>query len=343
MKDKQRSSKYSLFFSVVFFIVLLVPVHKLDIMPSAIEKDFYGRTNLIQAATDFRVLLGDRVCNNVIVGKSNWLIYTGELSTDDYQNTIPISQKKLEEFQMNVDALKDSYAQQGITLLIVIAPNKNTIYSEYVPDELVVLDTKSRLDQLLDYMDQHGETKILDLRPALFQSKEEKLVYSRTDTHWNSYGAFIAYQEILSSLHADFPQLDAFPLTGFDEKELIGHQFDLSKVMNSSLFREDVVKLIAKNESNVLLRNVPIRGDVRSVIFSYNFEADLAPRAVVFHDSFFGSVNPFLREHFSQAVFVPHFTPVSDLNWVEEQKPDIVIIEFTERYIDDLLSMVNTK
>ncbi len=339
MKNNQLN--YSLFFVTAFFLTLLVPVHQLNLTPNTINENFYGRTELTQVATDFRVWLGDRVYNNAVIGKSGWLIYTGELSADDYQNTIPFSETDLEKFAKNLDALSNEYAQEDITLLVVIAPNKNTIYSEYVPDELVVLNDESRLDQLLHYMNEHGKTQILDLRPVLFEAKQENVVYHKTDTHWNSYGAFVAYQEIVSSLSADYSDIQALSFSDFSQKEVYDRQLDLTKIMGTSFIKEDVLNLIPKNESNVRIRYVDLQGVPRKLVFSSNPENNIFPSAVVFHDSFLDAVSPFLREHFSRAVFIPHYTPVSDLHWVDEQNPDIVIIEFTERYIDSLVDMIN--
>lgn len=342
--EEKNKFYYALFFCIIFFVLLLVPSHKLDFPIATIDESFYGRASLIEAATNFRVWLGDRVYKNVVIGKSGWLIYTGELSADDYQNVIPFSEKSLELFQENLDALNSRYAEQGITLLIVVTPNKNTIYSEYVPDELESLSGESRLDQLLRYMDEYGETQILDLRPVLFEAKNDQQVYYRTDTHWNSYGAFIAYQEIMFALNSSYPDLHPYPRSSFQIEDEYGLTKDLTRMIGTTLISEDISNLVPVNESGVIFRSVPVSGTLqRSLGFSSNSDNVDLPRAVIFHDSFFALVNPLLKEHFSRAIFVPYATVVFDLGWVDEQKPDIVIIEFTERYIGALSGIVETK
>ena len=342
MNEKIKKT-YNLFFVVAFFITLLIPIVRFNGSLKTVNDNFYGKTQLVQAVTNFRILLGDQVYNNAVTGKSGWLIFTGDLSSDDYQNIIPLSENKLEQFQKNLDSLAIRYKERGITLLVVIAPNKNTIYPEYVPDEIPVLNEESRLDQLLHYMDKYGNTKILDLRPSLVVAKKNSFVYYRTDTHWNSYGAFVAYQQIVSALSVSYPEMQPLGMSNYTINAIHNRRLDLSNMINTSLIMEDIIRLEPNFESEVLLRSVPIRANIqRDMNFSSNLEHPEYPTAIIFHDSFAESIMPFLQEHFSQAIFVPHATPVFDLGWVDEQKPDIVIIEFTERYIEDLIILVNT-
>jgi alginate O-acetyltransferase complex protein AlgJ len=342
MTKKTETSLYSLLFSSVFFILLLMPLQKFDLPLNSFDEGFYGRDKLLRLAANFRVLIGDQVYPRAVIGNDNWLVYTGELSADDYQNTIPFSEKELMRVQEALDTLNQKYAEQGITLLVVIAPNKNTIYPEYVPEEIAVLSNQSRLGQLMDYMSQYGKTEILDLRENLLDAKENDPVYYRTDTHWNAYGAYIAYQEVLDRLSFFHPELKAYPLSSFQQKEFFGQTRDLTEIMGTTLISEDVITLTHKPVNHVVEIVVPIQGSPRNLLFTSNVSETNLPSVVVFHDSFFVSVNPYLKEHFSNAVFIPHYTVVSDLGWVQDQKPDIVIIEYTERYIHSLIGLLAT-
>src|SRR5580700_382880 len=66
--------------------------------------------------------LGPEVNDRIIVGKEGWLFYS-----------------KDEKF----------LADRGIPFLVVIPPDKQTIYPEYLPDEFRGFPTPSRLDQLI--------------------------------------------------------------------------------------------------------------------------------------------------------------------------------------------------
>ena len=94
----------------------------------------------------------------------------------------------------------------GIPYLLIIPPNKDTIYPEFMPAAYNKLHSRSRLDQLLDYMKDHSSVVVLDIREDLFRAKQIEPVYDVTDSHWNSRGAFIAYQRIMQALSDGFPR-----------------------------------------------------------------------------------------------------------------------------------------
>jgi alginate O-acetyltransferase complex protein AlgJ len=341
MNSKNRfAGVYPFFFIIAFFGLLLLPVRDLNLDPRTIDQSFYGRERLITAVTDFRVLIGDRVFPKVLVGKDHWLVFTAENSIDDYQNDIPLTKKKLSEIQRGLDAVTAHFEEQGITLLVVVAPNKNTIYPELVPPEIPVIGNESRLDQIIDYLKQHGRTGILDLRPALLAAKRERQVYYATDTHWNDYGVFVAYQQIIDALQPDYPELKAHLLSDYRLVPPEGGNLDLANNIGSSLLTEMKVQLTPNFVSDVSFKELSLDNG-RTITFSFNPDPSL-PKAIVYHDSFFFRMIPILSENFSRVIYIPHYTGggIWNLSWVEEEKPDVVIVEFTERYIQDIPRLV---
>ena len=78
----------------------------------------------------------------------------------------------------------------GIKLIVLFAPNKEQIYSEYMPTYTVENEDK-REPRLIRYLQEKGIT-------ALYPSEALKAgdlyheTYYRYDTHWTPYGAYIA-------------------------------------------------------------------------------------------------------------------------------------------------------
>jgi len=134
----------------------------------------------------------------VLRGREDWLFWTGEGNIDDYQNAHPFSRADLEQIEGKLSAVQRRLAAQGIAFLVAPAPNKETIYPEMLPPEIVKIGKQSRLDQLLAYLEEkHSAVKVLDLRPVLLDNKAQHQLYYRTDTHWNDYGAYYAARNIL--------------------------------------------------------------------------------------------------------------------------------------------------
>lgn len=342
MKKFSFYDLYQWLFILVFFGILLVPLKTLNLDPNRINTDFYGRSRLISLVADLRLRIGDRVFPKSIVGEDGWLFFTAERNADFYQQVAPFSDEELQQMQKSLDIISAQYARKGITLLVVVPPSKHSIYPEYYPAEIGVLGNASRLDQLIAYLDAHADTQILDLRPALLAAKETQQVYYSLDTHWNLIGAFTAYQEIVDELGHTYPQLIPYNLSDFKISTSSPELLDIAQNVGLKNRREERIILTPKTERFASFREIQL--DSRKIMFSSTENEDL-PNAVIYYDSFFFTVNPFLAEHFNQAVFVQNFLGggLWSLSWVDDMKPDIVIVEFSERYIQDIPSLLRVE
>jgi len=334
MKDR-----YPFALIVIFLGMLLIPLRTLALDPNAIEESFYTRGRLINLTSNLRLKLGDRVFPKVIVGENGWLIFTGEGDIQDYQKAEAFTEAELAIFQTNLDALSANYAERGITLLVVVVPNKNTIYPERVPSQIGVIGTASRLEQVASYLQTHGHTQILDLRPALTAAKAEHEIYYATDTHWNGYGSYLAYSAILNELQKTFPKLAPRPVSNFKIVEREAETMDLAGNIGTTLLPESKIQFVPQYDQHTSYKTVNLGG--RRLMFSSNADEGL-PDLVMYYDSFFFTVNPMLGEHFHQGVFVQNYSGggIWNLSWVDERQPDIVIIEFSERYLEDLPAFI---
>lgn len=331
---------YSSIFSVLIFILLIsfISVPNLDL--SAVSKNFRWRMDLINLYTSFRLGTGDRIYNNVVVGKNGWLFFTGEVSILDYQNTGAIKPGRLARLQRNLDRLNRDLKEKGITLLVIVPPNKSTIYPQNMPEQIPVIGAQSRLDQFLEYMQLNGNTHILDLRPALIEASQSQAVYYKTDTHWNDIGAYYGYVETMSALTADYPVLAPRPLSDFKYTHTGDSVHDLPLSMGLSNYTEEDWLLLPNFEIQLSEEKDALR-DGRFIRTVTNANGEL-PRLLVFGDSFYGTLGRFIEPHFSRVKFIP-FTPIDgiwSLDWVEQEDPDIVIIEIAERSIDDTLPLL---
>jgi hypothetical protein len=99
-----------------------------------------------------------------------------------------------------VEAKRDWLAAHGIPYIFVIPPNKQTIYPEHMPENFLQARGRTRLDQLMAFMQAHSDVTILDLRQPLIEAKSQDPLYYLTDTHWNSLGALIGYGEIMRAV-----------------------------------------------------------------------------------------------------------------------------------------------
>jgi hypothetical protein len=333
-------ARYPFLLIIAFLVMLLIPLRTLAFDPNAIEESFYGRGRLINLISNLRLKLGDRVFPKVIAGENGWLIFTAEGDIQDYQKAEVFTEEELANFQTDLDALAALYAERNITLLVVVIPNKNTIYPERVPSQIQVIGSESRLEQLTAYLQAHGQTQILDLRPALTAAKAEHEIYYATDTHWNGRGSYLAYAAILNELHKSLPNLTPRSASDFRVVAREPETLDLAANIGTTLFPESKIQLVPQYDQHTSYKTVNLGG--RRLMFSYNADASL-PDLVIYYDSFFFTVHPLLGEHFHQALYIQNYSGggLWNLSWVDERQPDVVIIEFNERYLEDLPKFIS--
>jgi hypothetical protein len=306
-----------------------------------LEENFYPKNLLIENFNRIRLKLGDRVFNNVLVGKNGWMEFTADHNLDDYQNVQPLSRKSLKNMGRNIQSCYQYAQQQGITLLIVVPPNKASIYPDKLPDQIRPLSEKSRLDQLNEYLEGEGISKVLDLRSPLREARQQRDVYYQMGTHWNETGAYVAYVEIIKALAVDHPELVPYP-----DKFL---QFREDTASANSRGDKELARMIQANYIR-LEPNLFATRDLLEMVNQIDFPgatigyhritwipgSDL-PTLMMFHDSFgLAGLNGFLSLNFSKVSYIFRQASADFLNrkTIAMFAPDVVIYEVVERNLN---------
>jgi alginate O-acetyltransferase complex protein AlgJ len=274
----------------------------------------------------------------VVMGKDGWLYYAGEHIIEDYRCLKPFTDAELQAWTSVLERRQQWLQKRGIRYLFVVGPNEHTIYPEYLPSYITRVRDTSRLDQLLDYLKAHSTVPTVDLRPALLAGKAKERVYQKTDTHWNARGAFIAYQEMFKPIHEWFPMIQATPRDRFQDTVTTEAGGDLANMMGmTDVYQEEVLGLRPLDPRQARFTEWP--PEKRNALPSQPYmvqESEIPgsklPRLVLFHDSFGNALKPFVAEHFSRAVYAFN-AMIFDKSILDQEKPDLVIQEITERYL----------
>jgi alginate O-acetyltransferase complex protein AlgJ len=299
--------------------------------------NFGFRRSLVVGYSRALLALGVSPTPSVILGRSGWLFFAGDEALASYRAVQPFTEAELAAWQRRIEARRDWLAERGIHFLVVIAPNKETIYPEFMPVSLNRVRPVTRLDQLVTYMRAHSSVAMVDPRDALRSAKAEGIVYLRTDTHWNDVGAWLLHREILMGLRQWYPQLEPIAAGAFVPFIRKGWSGDLATMLGvDGRLSEDKLELAPRNGRAARVADPGARPEdsQRKLSAAERGEPSL-PRAVMFHDSFGLSLQPFLAESFSRIVFSSGPT-----NWrgnfdaalVERERPAVVIQEIAERF-----------
>lgn len=138
-------------------------------------------------------LLGTSVEEQVILGSDGWLYFSDTLP--DYMGQ-GMSDTELRYLANDLALMQEYIVSQGKHFIFTIAPNKNSIYSEHMPEYIENRHSESNAARVGAYLDAAG-VNYLDLLDIL--GNEENLYY-KTDTHWNSRGAALAADGLLNML-----------------------------------------------------------------------------------------------------------------------------------------------
>jgi hypothetical protein len=179
---------------------------------------------------------------------------------------------------------------------------------------------------------------ILDLRPALRAAKPQHRLYFKTDTHWNLAGANIAQYAIIEALTPLFPALrpayhpwDKLPWVerpGGDLAKLLGLQQELAESRPALQLADDRIACLQKHTAAA-----------NQAFFNFKDAAfeTLCPgrplNVLMLRDSFTVHLQPYLSQQFGRVFYLWRTFAGHQVffQYVQNEKPDIVIEQLTER------------
>jgi alginate O-acetyltransferase complex protein AlgJ len=312
---------------------------------SYLEKLFGFRKLLVrmQNILDVIFLSSSTMFDPVLVTPEKWLDLAKENNdlnvVEDFRGVDIYTQEQLDYWVKIYAARKQWLQARGIKYLLVVCPNKNTIYPDRIPSKYNQVHGFTRLDQLIGAIGAAG-IDMVDLRPTLKRERLTTKAYYDTDSHWTTFGALAGYREIIARLSKDFPGLEAKTLSDFKVVTQPGYLNSLASMLAlGNLFPEDRIGFEPKLGYRARTAEVSYHSQ-QYFQPSKILEVDdpSLPRTVVFRDSFAEELLPLLGEHFSRSVFIWPFPTdrkkvrFFDKDVIIKEKPDVVIEEFVERY-----------
>lgn len=278
--------------------------------------DFYANLNL---------------SNNVIAGKDGWLFLNSESDNFKYfQRAQKYTPDKLNKVKALIDKNIKFCQDNGIELIIIIPPNKSTIYPEYYNKYIRKTAGKDNYLILKDYLNKNLQNAhVVMPYDELMNEKENNTLYHKTDNHWNTFGAYTAYKSLekeIKKVNKEYALLDESRIKKC-EKDVV---YDLETLSNN-------VKSAGKKYESIHINgidNITLEPNNKTVIWHKGYGGEKAPNVLVINDSFMVELAPFISTGVSSLwhlwTYDADFSKVSDV--ILESKPDIIIWERLERY-----------
>ena len=338
----------SILFVAVFFIICVVPSvgfftfgpaeaganERLAAKPSITERDgslntdylselseyfkgrFFLRQEMISANNGVTAaLLASSAEEDVILGKNGWLYYSDTL--DDYTGTAALDDHELYMAAHNLHLMQQACGD----FLFTLAPNKNSLYPENMPN-LGAVNSHRDAQRLYELCDKLG-VNYLDLF-SVFEEEDETLYFAH-DSHWNSRGAALAADNILAAFGISSNYY------GGDFSQSQPHKGDLFEMLCPAGTDKETDPVYSP-AIELEYEGSGVRPDSINIVAHGSGEGTL----LAYRDSFGNNLYPYLAHSFETA----HFSRATAYDLTNLEGVDCVLIELVERNIDYLITNI---
>lgn len=288
-------------------------------------ENFGLKTTLVNNYIDFKsnTLKENPIPNRVVQGNEGWF-FLGNNNNNVLNNSFgndSFTKKELSNTINYLKGLKDYFDSKKIAFYVVIPPDKNKVYQEFLPYKLNQNPTK--LDVLKPLLKKNAGIDIIDLSIPLLDNKNKHLLYLKTDTHWNYYGAYCGYNYTIDIINKDF-LIKKVSLNEFELTNKIFNKGDLTKMINV-IVNEPLIAI--KKKIPTIAKAI---SSSKKTLHFKNKSQNL--KTILYRDSFTNAWIPFFNESFGEIIY--HKQHTIDKKEIENFKPDIIIFEVIERNID---------
>lgn len=136
--------------------------------------------------------------SEVIVGEDGWLFYSRAL--DDFLGTSVADETEVERMGAVVLMMQNYVESRGGEFIFFSAPNKMSVYGEYMPYYYIEDGGHGNYERLYSELVNAGVNTV-QLKNALSLKKADGVqLYHKLDSHWNNYGAAVAYEAVADKL-----------------------------------------------------------------------------------------------------------------------------------------------
>lgn len=282
----------------------------------------------IGANTALKKFSGRQEINGIYLGDDHY--YFQQFTDDSYSAARMVS-----VFQM----MDRFIQQQGVPATVMLVPSPGTVLADKLPDNAPYYDA----DLVFDAADRLLSCPVIDLRSCFEAAAEDTQLYYRTDHHWTSQGAYLAYEQYCAAQGID---------PGEYELERVSDSFYgtlYSRVLDSTAEPDAVYAPMELPEATITYEDGTVsetpydpdklkQKDQYSYFFGGNHgivtirtQAQNAGRLLVIKDSFANSFVPYLFGDYSEIIML-------DLRYFSGSVKDVI----TQNGITQMLFLYET-
>lgn len=277
---------------------------------------FAFRQELVTAWAGLNAALGTSTQEDILLGADGWLYFRDTL--DDYMGR-GMTDTELTMAAENLALMQESVIARGGQFLFTIAPNKNSLYPDNMPDYIPHQPETSNAARLPAALAEAGVAYADLFSP--FRARPEPLYFS-TDSHWTHRGAALAADTLLTALGRESHWFSgSFPVETPHKGDLYEMLYPAGTATESDALPEwDFTYDSDPNGGNAITISTQSAAGTGTLL--------------CFRDSFGIALHPYLAQSFQTARFSRQ--TAYDLT---QSDSDVVLIELVERNLDQLIKI----
>jgi len=325
-------------------------IKKAESVADALNSIWYGNmrgkkelSNIDTVAT--YLLTGEISSTQTLKGKEGWLFYKTTTDGDpiaDYEgtNSFTLDEKNtIRNYNLYTQYILGT---KGIEYRLLTIPNKETVYSNYMPDSYIKSDYNRYDDIVAVLSDESDPVNVISVKDDLIKYRDDYDLYYKYDTHWNILGGYVGTKTVVESLGIEMPDISELNISSYNlsEEKYEITEDDLAALCGLRWLMNDEQQYIYENMPEVDLSNYIVEqtsGDCYSHFT--NAKATTDKSVLLLGDSFRTAMIPSLLEVFTD-VYVAHRAYFMKGN-IDVIRPDVLIAEYVERYDFELDSVVD--
>lgn len=276
-----------------------------------VNDHFFGRQELISVHNKtVSTVFGTSAADDVILGSDGWLYYTSTLN--DYTGLETMDNADILMAARNLELMQEYCHSQGREFVFMIAPNKNSLYPEHMPD-YGIYNPSTNANLLMAELDSRGVAYI-----DLFEifSQQEEVLYFAHDSHWNSKGAALG----ADSINAAFGVQSHYFAGDFSQRA--PHEGDLYDMLYPSLPDPEQDTVYGGNLDFAYTSKATKPDSI-----TLETASDSQGSLLCYRDSFGNLLYPYLADSYGTCRFS------RSVSYDLTQESDYVLIELVERNI----------
>jgi hypothetical protein len=290
-----------------------------------VNDQFIGRNQWINLKFRSEYVLGKVENNGIIYGKDKYL----------FEKFNEVNEEKLE---YSLSGINTFIKNRNENISFMIIPNSYEVYRDKLPIGTSVINQESVIEEIYKAVKESNNIDLL----SIMKNNKEDYIYYRNDHHWTTYGAYLAYKELIKSI--DEIPVDINKLSKKSEDNFYGTYFSRSKAFNTISdvldyyeFENIEMKIEDKIYENLYdysylntrdKYSIFLRGNNGLTIIK-NKELNNGKKIVVFKDSFGNSMIPFLTMNFDEIHVVDLRAFMMNVNnYMEDNDFDEVLIMY---------------